>query len=63
MADSPPSEPSVFVIRIWLEPAPGGGLKRGYVEHIASGQRRYFSSLVDALEFVAALGGMPSTRS
>jgi hypothetical protein len=33
----------------------------GYVEHIATGQRRYFSELTDALEFVAALGAMPFT--
>ncbi len=63
MADIPPTEPNVFVIRIWLEPAACGGSKRGYVEHVASGQRRYFSTLVDALEFVAALGDMPMTRS
>jgi len=52
--------PEVFVIRIWREPTScGGSSRRGYVEHVASGQRRYFSALTDALEFVAVLGAMP----
>jgi hypothetical protein len=49
----------VFVIRIWWEPAAGGGRRRGYVEHVASRQRFYFSDIGDALEFVAALGASP----
>ncbi len=54
------SEPAVFVIRIWIErAAEGGGQKRGYVEHVASGERRYFSALTEAIEFVATVGAMP----
>ena len=57
MSDTPAD---VFVIRIWIEPMAGrAGSKRGYVEHIGSGQRRYFSAVGEALDFVAALGAMP----
>ena len=50
--------PRVFVIRIWLEPSADGGSRRGYVEYVATGQRRYFSALADAAEFIAALAAM-----
>jgi hypothetical protein len=51
----------VFVIRMWLERTPGGGheSKRGYVEHLESGQRRYFCELVEAMDFLAALSDFP----
>jgi hypothetical protein len=58
-----PGEPTVFVIRIWFERTAGGGANRGYVEHVATGRRRYFSEIGDALEFVAILGAMPSAPS
>jgi hypothetical protein len=48
--------PDVFVIRIWFEPAADDNRTgRGYVEHIASRQRRYFVNLGDAFDFVAAV--------
>jgi hypothetical protein len=51
----------VFVIRIWFEPVPGErGGRRGYVEHVATRQRRYFLELTEALDFVAALAGHPA---
>jgi hypothetical protein len=63
MVENVRREPRVFVIRIWHEcSAEAGGSKRGYVEHIETGQRCYFSQLIDALEFVAALGLMPLDR-
>jgi hypothetical protein len=56
VGDSSPEETAVFVIRIWRElRAAGGGPRRGYVEHLASGQRWYFGDPAGALEFVAAL--------
>jgi len=54
-----PSPSSVFVIRIWLEPGAGGGSRRGYVEDVATKERRYFSVLADAAEFISVLGAMP----
>jgi hypothetical protein len=49
-----PQPPWVFVIRLWVEPGPGGGARRGYVEHLGTGTRRYFSEIADATEFIAA---------
>jgi hypothetical protein len=52
--------PDVFVVRIWFErAAANGSRRRGYVEHVASRQRRYFLELEDALDFVAALSALP----
>jgi len=51
-----PDGATVFVVRIWREATTAGnGPRRGYVEHLASGQRCYFSDPADALDFVAAL--------
>jgi hypothetical protein len=57
--------PEVFVIRIWLEQTSGASSssRRGYVEHVATGQRRYFIALNDAFEFIESLGGMPPSRA
>lgn len=49
-----PVAQQVFVIRLWLECSGGASVSRGYVEHVASGERRYFIDLSDALEYVAA---------
>lgn len=46
----------VFVVHIWTEPQRNGpGSRRGYVEHVASRERRYFSQIDEALAFVEAL--------
>jgi hypothetical protein len=52
----------VFVVRIWLERGAGGGSPRGCVVCVGTGERRYFSALADAAEFIAALGAMPLER-
>lgn len=44
-----------FVIKIWLEEThseAGTILWRGYITHIASGQKRYFQQLKDVLLFI-----------
>lgn len=46
----------VFMVRLWAEPT-GKSLPpdwRGVVEHAASGQRRYFTSLDDLTTFLQA---------
>jgi hypothetical protein len=46
----------VFIVHVWTEPEEhGSGSRRGYVEHIASRERRYFSHFDEALAFVDAL--------
>jgi hypothetical protein len=46
----------VFVVRIWTEAQSSGpGARRGYVEHVASGERHYFALLDEAFAFVDAL--------
>jgi len=44
----------LFVVRIWLEPGrtPAEGQWRGSVEHVPSGERRYFAALEDLARFV-----------
>ena len=44
----------LFVVRIWLEPGrtPAEGQWRGSVEHMPSGQRRYFAEMEDLARFV-----------
>jgi hypothetical protein len=51
-----------FVVRLWYEPggADTSGQWRGSVEHVPSGQRRYFIALGDLTEFVASKLAMPS---
>ncbi len=60
MEAAPP--PKVFVIRIWLESSAAGCARRGCVEYVGTGERRYFSVIEDAAEFIAALGAMPLDR-
>ena len=46
-----------FIVRIWLEPrelAEAVPEWRGVVEHVASGERRYFIDLDDLLNFIAS---------
>jgi hypothetical protein len=58
LAKPAPTQRSVFIVRIWLEPreveaAPAEC--RGVVEHVASGQRRFFRELGDLDEFIRGL--------
>jgi hypothetical protein len=46
----------IFVLHVWIEPHSGGpGSRRGYVEHVVTRERRYFSAIDEALAFVEAL--------
>ncbi|MBN1992011.1 MAG: hypothetical protein JW953_04860 [Anaerolineae bacterium] len=43
----------LFVVRMWLEPSHLADPSwRGLVEHVPSGQRLYFASLVDLNDFI-----------
>jgi len=45
----------IFVLQVWIEPQAGGpGSRRGYVEHVVTRERRYFSAFDEALAFVEA---------
>jgi hypothetical protein len=48
--------PTVFVIRMWLEHSEHGDAPRGYVEHVASGNRRYFRAIDEVVDFIHVLG-------
>ncbi len=60
---------AVFVVHVWNEARPDGpGSRRGYVEHVGTGERRYFALLDEALAFVDALtrpdpGGSQASNS
>ncbi|MGH7728455.1 MAG: hypothetical protein ACREM2_06670 [Vulcanimicrobiaceae bacterium] len=44
----------LFVVRMWQEAGDGSRTPwRGSVEHVGTGERRFFSSLVDLTEFLA----------
>jgi len=55
MPDQLQSPEEVFVVRMWrpdtAQPQPG---RRGRVEHVSSGQHRFFTSLVELCEFISA---------
>jgi len=53
------SQRHLFVVRLWCESLPPASpIWRGSVEHIPSGQRLYFSSLIDLTDFIGLrLGG------
>lgn len=43
-----------FVVRVWLEEdAPGLTHPRGHVAHVLTGERRYFDSFEDLIDFIA----------
>ncbi len=43
----------LFIVRMWQEPGqPVVAHWRGYVEHVPSGQRLYFTSLTDLNDFI-----------
>ena len=44
----------LFIVRMWQEPSPAVAAHwRGYVEHVSSGQRLYFTSLTDLNDFIS----------
>ena len=50
------SNTQVFILRFWLEPREIEGAEpewRGVIEHVESGERRYFRNLEVMLSFVA----------
>ena len=50
----------LFVIRLWYEPSRSSkGQWRGSVEHVPSGQRMYFVSLHDLVDFIVLRSGQP----
>jgi hypothetical protein len=54
----------LFVVRLWREPqALTPGPWRGSVEHIPTGQRLYFVSLIDLADFIGLrLGADPDNE-
>ena len=45
----------VFILRLWLEPREIEGAEpewRGVIEHVVSGERRYFRNLEGMLSFI-----------
>lgn len=47
--------PHLFVLRIWVDPAQAPAmLSRGLIEHVPSGERRYFRDLGEIQAFVTS---------
>jgi hypothetical protein len=43
----------LFIVRMWQEPSQAVSAHwRGYIEHVPSGQRLYFTSLTDLNDFI-----------
>ncbi len=60
MADPPLRDEHLFVVRVWREAgASGPGAWRGSVEHIDSGQRKYFADLDDLRAFIVTEAWRP----
>jgi hypothetical protein len=55
--------PTVFVIRMWLERSASGDAPRGYVEHVATGSRRYFCAIDEVVDFIQVLATPAPHRS
>ena len=44
----------LFIVRMWQEPSQAVTVHwRGYVDHVPSGQRLYFTSLTDLNDFIS----------
>jgi hypothetical protein len=54
MTGSPSRLQHLFIVRTWREPSDvvDTGEWRGLVEHVASGQRRYFTRMEDLDKFI-----------
>lgn len=64
MADD--SERNVFIVRIWREPRESEVAPpecRGVVEHVASGQRRFFLELGELDDFIRRLSCLGEQRT
>ena len=49
------ASPQLFVLRIWVDPAQvPARLSRGLIEHVPSGERRYFLDLGEIQAFVTS---------
>ena len=52
----------LFIVRLWQEPSQLAAAHwRGYVEHVSSGQRLYFTSLADLNDFIGQRLARPTT--
>jgi hypothetical protein len=55
---------TVFIIRVWFERASDRDSRRGYVEHVPSGNRRYFRDIEEVADFIAVLSvAVPDTTA
>jgi hypothetical protein len=52
MVDANLRSEHLFVVRVWREAGTRGRSCRGYVVHVPTKQRMYFSELGDLLEFI-----------
>ncbi len=53
-----------FVARIWLEQDGGSSPRwRGHVEHVQSGKKEYFDTLVSLQKFLASVTGVPGPEA
>jgi hypothetical protein len=53
MTDAARRREDMFVVRIWREAQPSGAAAwRGCSEHVSSGQRFYFASFADLIDFI-----------
>jgi hypothetical protein len=56
MGEERGKKPMSFIVRLWLEPTPGGkegkGSWRGHIQSVQSGQGIYFHDLRQMLDFL-----------
>jgi hypothetical protein len=62
VAETSESDHHLFIVRIWSDAAkPTPSIRRGSIEHVSSGERRYFLDLVEMQAFVSGhLAELPS---
>jgi hypothetical protein len=63
LADSSESDHHLFILRIWPDTAKSTpSIRRGSIEHVSSGERRYFLELGEMQAFISGhLAEPPST--
>jgi hypothetical protein len=55
LADSNESDHHLFILRIWTDTAKSTpSIRRGLIEHVPSGERRYFLELGEVQTFVSS---------